>query len=105
MYEKGSTVKVSVEIGGSGLKELEFIGRVVLDASDFMAVQFDTIVIPKMEIKSAEPLPDKPLEEIFGTDKEDGEAVERPKPPKVENVRFLPEESKPQARRQAAPKK
>ena len=38
MYEKGSSIKVAVEIGGSGVKELEFIGKVVIDAVDFMAV-------------------------------------------------------------------
>jgi len=91
MYEKGSPIRVSVEIGGSGLKELEFIGKVVIDETDFMAVQFDTIIIPKMEIKSAEPLPDKPLEEVLGTGRSREDNVNRPKPPKVEGVRFIAE--------------
>lgn len=54
MYEKGKSVKITVTVGDSGLKELEFVGRVVIDAVDFMAIQFDTLIIPKMEIKSAE---------------------------------------------------
>lgn len=91
MYEKGNPLKITVDIGASGITKLEFIGKVVLDADDFLAVQFDTIVIPKMDLKTVEPLPDKPLEEVFGTDREGGEAVERPKPPTVENVRFLSE--------------
>jgi hypothetical protein len=91
MYEKGNQVKVAVEIGGGGVKELRFVGRVVVDAEDFMAIQFDTIILPKMEIKSADPLPDKPIEEILGTELSAIDAVSRPKPPKVENVRFLEE--------------
>lgn len=90
MYEKGSAVRVSVDLGSTGLKELEFLGKVVIDAADFMAIQFDTIIIPKVEIRSAEPLPDKPLEEVLGTEKALSDEVDRPKPPKVENVRFLP---------------
>ncbi len=92
MYEKGNTVKVTVDVGDSGLKELEFVGRVVIDATDFMAIQFDTIIIPKMEIKSADLLPEKPLEELLGTSMSKADAVNRPKPPKVENVRFLSQE-------------
>ncbi len=91
MYEKGNLVKVSLEIGGSGIKELQFMGKVVVDAEDFMAIQFDTVILPKMEIKSAEPLPDKPVEEILGTELSAIDAVNRPKPPKVENVRFIVE--------------
>lgn len=89
MYEKGSSIKITVDVGGSGLRELEFVGRVVIDAVDFMAVQFDTIIVPKMEIKSAESLPDKPLEEVLGTERSVEDDVNRPKPPKVEGVRFL----------------
>ncbi len=89
MYEKGSSVKITVDVGDSGLRELEFVGRVVIDAVDFMAIQFDTLIIPKMEIKSAESLPDKPLEEILGTQRSVEDDVSRPKPPKVERVRFL----------------
>ncbi len=99
MYEKGKSVKVNVEIGGSGIKELEFIGRVVIDAVDFMAVQFDTVIIPKMEIKSAEPLPDRPLEEVLGTVMSKEDDVNRPKPPKVEGVRFLAGEPQPTSSR------
>lgn len=101
MYEKGNPLKITVDIGASGITKLEFIGKVVLDANDFLAVQFDTLIIPKMDLKTVEPLPDKPLEEIFGTDREGGEAVERPQPPKVDNVRFLPEK----AEKAEAPKK
>jgi hypothetical protein len=92
MYEKGSSIRVNVDISESGVRELEFIGEVVIDASDFMAVKFDTIIIPKMDIKNAEPLPDSPLEEVLGVQETTGAAavVERPKPPEVENVRFLP---------------
>ena len=93
MYEKGSSIKVTVDIGNAGVKELEFIGKVVIDETDFMAVQFDTIIIPKMEIKSAEPLPDKPLEEVLGTVRSREDDVNRPKPPKVEKVRFIAEKS------------
>ncbi|MBI5118756.1 hypothetical protein HZA56_19985 [Candidatus Poribacteria bacterium] len=92
MYEKGNTVKVAVNVGDSGLKELAFVGRIVIDATDFMAIQFDTIIIPKMEIKSADLLPDKPLEEVLGTSISKNDAVHRPKPPIVENVRFLSQE-------------
>jgi hypothetical protein len=91
MFEKGSPVRVALEIGATGLKELRFIGKVVIDADDFMAIQFDTIILPKMEIKSADPIPDKPLEEVLGTDLSAIDAVSRPKPPKVENVRFIEE--------------
>jgi hypothetical protein len=91
MYEKGSSIKVNLEIGSSGIKELEFIGKVVIDEADFMAVQFDTIIIPKMEIKSAEPLPDKPLEEVLGAVRSREDDINRPKPPKVEGVRFIAE--------------
>ncbi len=105
MYEKGSSVKVTVDIGDGGIKELEFVGKVVIDATDFMAVQFDTIVIPKMEIKSAELLPDKPLEEVLGTDRALAEGVDRPKPPKVEDVRFLTEEQEAGTEKAAQPKK
>jgi hypothetical protein len=98
MYEKGSSVKITVEVGDSGIKELEFVGRVVIDAVDFMAVQFDTIIIPKMEIKSAEPLPDKPLEEVLGTERSKEDDVNRPKPPKVEEVRFLEQEHEAKAK-------
>jgi hypothetical protein len=91
MYEKGSGVKVSIEIGGSGVRELQFLGKVLIDAEDFMAIQFDTVILPKMEIKSAEPVPDKPVEDILGTDLASSEVVKRPKPPKVENVRFIQE--------------
>jgi len=95
MYEKGSSVKVTIDIGENGVKELEFVGKVVIDGSDFMAVQFDTIIIPKMEIKSADPLPeDQSLEDILGAEKDAAGAIERPEPPKVENVRFLPVEPK-----------
>ncbi len=92
MYEKGSSIKVNVEIGESGVRELEFIGEVVIDASDFMAVKFDTIIISKMDIKNAEPLPDSPLEEVLGVQEITGAATaaERPKPPEVKDVRFLP---------------
>jgi hypothetical protein len=100
MYEKGNSVRVTVEIGDAGLKELEFVGKIVIDATDFMAVQFDTVIIPKMEIKSAELLPDKPLEEVLGTERSKEGGVDRPKPPKVDQVRFLkgtvePEDEKP----------
>lgn len=91
MYEKGSPVKVCVEIGPSGIKELQFIGKILIDAEDFMAIQFETVILPKMEIKSADPLPDKPVEEILGTELSMADAVNRPKPPKVENVRFIEE--------------
>lgn len=95
MYEKGSSIRVTVDIGEAGVRELEFIGKVVIDASDFMAVKFDTIIIPKVEIKNAEPLPDRPLEEVLGAGGGDaGDGVERPKPPEVENVRFLRVEPK-----------
>jgi len=92
MYEKGSSIKVNVEIGESGVRELEFIGEVVIDANDFMAVKFDTIIIQKMDIKNAEPLPDCPLEEVLGVQEITGAAAaaERPKPPEVKDVRFLP---------------
>ena len=93
MYEKGSPVRVTVGIGDGGIKELEFIGKVVIDASDFMAVQFDTVILPKMEIRTAEPLPDKPLEEILGTARAAKGGVDRPKPPKVEGGRFVVEEA------------
>ncbi len=93
MYEKGTAVRVTLDISSAGLKELEFVGRVVIDATDFMAIQFDTVIIPKVEIKAAEPLPDKPLEEVLGTEIARSDGVERPKPPKVENVRFLAEQS------------
>lgn len=92
MYEKGSAIKVTLDISDAGLRELEFVGRVVIDATDFMAIQFDTIIIPKVEIKAAEPLPDKPLEEVLGTEMARADGAERPKPPKVENVRFLAEQ-------------
>lgn len=94
MYEKGSPVKVTVEIGEQGIKEMEFVGKVVIDGSDFMAVQFDTIIIPKMDIKTAEPIPgDEPLEQILGAERMSGDGVERPTPPRVDNVRFLPVET------------
>jgi hypothetical protein len=89
MYEKGTSVRVTVDIGEKGISELEFLGRVVIDATDFMAIQFDIVIIPKMQIKSADPLPDKPLEEVLGTELARVDGVNRPKPPKVENVRFL----------------
>lgn len=92
MYEKGSAIKVTLDISDAGLRELQFVGRVVIDATDFMAIQFDTIIIPKVEIKAAEPLPDKPLEEVLGMEIARADGVERPKPPKVENVRFLAEQ-------------
>ncbi|GAB4338548.1 MAG: hypothetical protein Kow0099_12730 [Candidatus Abyssubacteria bacterium] len=91
MYEKGTSVRVTVDMGDKGITELEFLGRVVIDATDFMAIQFDTIIIPKMQIKSADPLPDKPLEEVLGTELARVDGVNRPKPPKVENVRFIAE--------------
>ncbi len=109
MYEKGSSVRVTVGIGVDGVTELEFVGKVVIDGSDFMAVQFDTIIIPKMDIKSAEPIPgDQSLEELLGAERMAADGVERPKPPIVENVRFLPpkteaktrEPQRPQAPRQ-----
>lgn len=91
MYEKGSSVKVTVDIGQEGIRELEFIGRVVIDGADFMAVQFDTIIIPKVEIASAEPIPEgQDLEQVIGTDKGIEGKVKRPKPPTVGRVRFLP---------------
>jgi len=93
MYEKGSQVKVLVELDATGVKELQFLGRVVVDAEDFMAIHFDTVILPKMQIKSADPLPDKPLEEILGTDLTFMDAINRPKPPKVENVRFIKEDT------------
>lgn len=114
MYEKGSPVKVTVEIGEAGVKELEFVGKVVIDGSDFMAVRFDTIILPKMGIKAAEPIPeDQPLEQVLGTERKVSDGVERPKPPKVDNVRFLPietesqpqEPSKPQRRPGKSPRK
>lgn len=88
-YEKGTAVKVTVDISNTGLSELQFVGRIVIDASDFMAIQFDTVIVPKMEIKTAETIPDKPLEELLGTEISVSDGVNRPKPPKVENVRFL----------------
>jgi hypothetical protein len=91
MYEKGSPVRVCVEIGPSGIKELQFIGKVLIDAEDFMAIQFDTIILPKMEIKSAEPLPDRPVEEVLGMELSAIDAVNRLRPPKIENVRFIEE--------------
>ena len=91
MYEKGSPVRVCVEIGPSRIKELQFIGKVLVDAEDFMAIQFDTIILPKMEIKSAEPLPDRPVEEVLGMELSAIDAVNRPRPPKIENVRFIEE--------------
>ncbi len=105
MYEKGSPVRVTVGIGDGGIKELEFIGKVVIDASDFMAVQFDTVILPKMEIRAAEPLPDKPLEEILGTARAAKGGVDRPKPPKVEGVRFVVEKAKTKPRKPSVPKK
>jgi hypothetical protein len=104
MYEDGSLIKIVVEVGEDGLKELEFVGRVVVDGSDFMAIQFDTLIIPKSEIKSADPIPeDKKLEDILGAEKE-GVGVERPAPPKVDNVRFLPQEpEKPKQKPQKRP--
>ncbi len=90
MYEKGETIRVTVDISEQGVTELQFIGKVLIDASDFMAIQFDTIIIPKVEIKSAEPVPEEPLEEVLGTTISHADDVKRPKPPKVENVRFLP---------------
>ena len=50
MYEDGSLIKVVVEVGEDGLKELEFVGRVVVDGSDFMAIQFDTLIIRQVFI-------------------------------------------------------
>jgi hypothetical protein len=105
MYDKGSSVRITVSLGDSGAKELEFTGTVVIDATDFMAVKFDTIIIPKIEIKSAELLPDKPLEEVLGTERSRDDDVNRPKPPKVEKVRFLAEPSQEQVKQQTAPKK
>ncbi len=103
MYEKGSPIKVNVNIGETGLQELEFVGKVVIDGSDFMAIEFDTLIVSKTNIKSAESIPgDQPLEQILGADKE-GEGLERPKPPRVENVRFLP--LKPEAPKQAPTEK
>jgi hypothetical protein len=91
MYEKGSSVKVTLDIGQEGIRELEFVGRVVIDGADFMAVQFDTIIIPKVEITSAEPIPEgQDLEQVIGTDKGIEGNVDRPKPPTVGRVRFLP---------------
>jgi len=89
VYEKGTAVRVTVDISNTGLTELQFVGKVVIDASDFMAIEFDTVIVPKVEIKTAEPLPDKPLEEVLGTEIAVSDGVNRPKPPKVENVRFL----------------
>ena len=106
MYEKGSPIKVTVGIGEAGVKELEFIGTVVVDGSDFMAVKFDTIIIPKMDIKSAEPIPaDQPLEQVLGAERMAGDGVERPKPPTVENVRFLPVEPEPKTQKPQQPGK
>ena len=84
---------------------MEFIGKVVIDASDFMAVQLDTVILPKMEIRAAEPLPDKPLEEVLGTAKRAKDGVDRPKPPKVEGVRFLVEKAKTKPPKPPVPKK
>jgi hypothetical protein len=105
MYEKGSSVKVTVSIGDGGVKELDFIGKVVIDGNDFMAVQFDTIIIPKMDIKAAEPIPEgQDLEQVVGADKSSGGAgVERPKPPKVGDVRFLSLESESHEKKPAKP--
>ena len=104
MYEKGSSVKVTINIGDGGVKELDFVGKVVIDGNDFMAVQFDTIIIPKMDIKSAEPIPEgQDLEQLVGADKSGGDGVERPKPPKVGNVKFLPRESEPKEKKPARP--
>ncbi len=89
MFEKGSAVKVTVDISNAGLRELQFVGKVVIDATDFMAIQFDTIILPKMEIRAADPVPDKPLEEVLGTELSRSDGVRRIEPPKVENVRFL----------------
>jgi hypothetical protein len=101
MYEKGSPIRVNVNIGEAGLQELEFVGRVVIDGSDFMAIEFDTLIIPKVNIKSADSMPeDQPLEDVLGAEKE-GANLERPEPPKVDNVRFLPLEPK---ERKQAPK-
>jgi hypothetical protein len=102
MYEKGSSVKVTVNIGEGGVNELDFIGKVVIDGADFMAVQFDTIIIPKMDIKSAEPIPEgQDLEMVIGTEKGTEGGVERPKPPTVGNVRFLSSEPVPQEKKPA----
>ncbi|RJP21540.1 MAG: hypothetical protein C4520_09630 [Candidatus Abyssobacteria bacterium SURF_5] len=98
MFEKGSPLRVSIDIGGSGVRELHFVGKVVIDAEDFMAIQFDTIILPKMEIKSADQIPDKPLEEVLGTEISASDAVKRLKPPKVENVRFIQETVKKKAK-------
>ena len=95
MYEKDTAVRVTVDLGDTGIKELQFVGRVVIDAEDFMAIQFDTVILPKMEIKSADPLPDKPLEEVLGTQFSSIDEVNRPKPPKVELVRFIEEPAQP----------
>jgi len=103
MYEKGSSVRVTVDIGEAGINELEFVGKVVIDGSDFMAIQFDTIIIPKTEIKGAEPLPEgQDLEQVLGTERK-ADDVDRPKPPRVEGVRFLPME--PERKKQAPPKR
>jgi len=91
MYEKGSTIKVAVGLGNVEPGELECVGEVLIDTADFMAVRPDTLVIPKAAIKSAEQLPDKPLEEQLGTTASQESKLSRPEPPKVENVRFLPQ--------------
>jgi hypothetical protein len=105
MYEKGSAIKVTINIGDGGIKELDFVGKIVIDGNDFMAVQFDTIIIPKVDIKAAEPIPDgKDLEHMMGVDKgSGGGGIERPEPPKVGNVRFLSLESDSLAKTQAKP--
>lgn len=105
MFEKGSSVKVSINIGDGGVKELDFVGKVVIDGNDFMAVQFDTIIIPKMDIKSAEPIPEgQDIEQVVGSDSSgDGDGLERPKPPTVGNVRFLPRESEAKEKKPARP--
>jgi hypothetical protein len=108
MYEKGSSVKVTVCIGEAGVTEMEFVGKVVIDGSDFMAVQFDTIIIPKMDIRSAEPIPDgQSLEQLLGAERMAADGVERPKPPTVEDVRFLsqaPEADAQEPQRSQAPR-
>ena len=98
MYEKGSPIKVSLNIGEAGMQELEFVGKVVIDGSDFMAIEFDALIIPKVNIRSADSIPgDQPLEQVLGTERE-GAILERLKPPKVDNVRFLPLEPEAQKR-------
>ena len=66
MPEKESNVKVPLDISTIGPGKLESVGTVMIDAPDFMAIQFDTMIVSKTAIESATQFPDKPLDEQLG---------------------------------------